>query len=400
MNLLVLMHQFANLSGAEKLSLDLARRWPEFTGGKSHIAMMYSRDYPEANEAAARLESEGYARIHFLDLKPHPSPVYLFDAVMHVRRIIKTHDISVVESNMSTPNLMNMWATRSLSVVPLVGCHDVFLRSRHNDPKWKFLRFSSWANKHVFHYAITRYTCECWTRFLNLPTHRVRIIYNSINDTFFNTTPDRTRFRAMLGIDEKAKVVLFVGRMVARKGIDILYEAVQPLLKEENAVLVFVGPTDAETCDGIPGESATFDALLNRIRADMSEDRVKILGSRSDVDWIMASSDVLAHPPRIEGFGLVLAEAMAAGVPVVATDVDGIPEVVKGSGAILVPREDPLALRNAVRSVLRWSQAEGDRAVLLGKITANRFKEETRMRALIDYVYEIRQISQKHVVRT
>jgi glycosyltransferase involved in cell wall biosynthesis len=114
--------------------------------------------------------------------------------------------------------------------------------------------------------------------------------------------------------------------------------------------LVLAGP------DGWGTEA--LDAALARSPA---ADRVTRLGwvddaARAD---LLAGASVLAYPSRYEGFGLPPLEAMAAGVPVVATAVGAVPEVV-GDAAVLVPPGDPEALAEALRAVLLDAEQADD----------------------------------------
>jgi glycosyltransferase involved in cell wall biosynthesis len=99
---------------------------------------------------------------------------------------------------------------------------------------------------------------------------------------------------------------------------------------------------------------------------------VTLLGPHGDVDELMRSSDAFVHTARWEGFGLVLLEAMRAGLPVVATRVAAIPEVVEdGVTGILVPPDDPWALADAVLALVR----SPDRARELGVAGHARLRE-------------------------
>ena len=89
------------------------------------------------------------------------------------------------------------------------------------------------------------------------------------------------------------------------------------------------------------------------------------------------------HPPMIEGFGLVLAEALAIGVPVVASNIDGISEVLEGTDSIMVPPDDPVALREGVLRVLSRTGQEIEQCRRKGKARAEFFRTERRVNELI-----------------
>ena len=82
--------------------------------------------------------------------------------------------------------------------------------------------------------------------------------------------------------------------------------------------------------------------------------RVILAGFRQDVEACFAGFDIFVHGARAEAFGLVLAEAAAAGLPVVATTVGGVPDIVRaGETGVLVPPEDPSALARAIVALVR-----------------------------------------------
>jgi len=87
------------------------------------------------------------------------------------------------------------------------------------------------------------------------------------------------------------------------------------------------------------------------LRGRLEGGALTLLGQRDDVPALFARADVFAHCSKEEGMGQVVAEAMFAGVPVVACAAGGVPEVV-GDAGILVPPGDPVALRAALRRAL------------------------------------------------
>lgn len=159
-------------------------------------------------------------------------------------------------------------------------------------------------------------------------------------------------------------VLLEVGRLCDVKGQHELIAAL-PLLGREDVTVLLVGE-DVES-------GGSYKRLLEeQARERGVEGRVRFLGSRDDVPALLAAADALVLPSWIEGFPLVVLEAMAAGVPVVATAVGGTPEaVVNGETGLLVPTRDVHALARAIRHLLE----DPDRARRLGEAGRRRARE-------------------------
>ena len=153
---------------------------------------------------------------------------------------------------------------------------------------------------------------------------------------------DRGAKRASLGIAADAVVIGNVARLADQKGQTYLMRAFTKILEREpraHLVLVGWGP-----------EEDALRALAKELRIDH---RVAFTGKRLDVGEILATFDVFAFSSVHEGQGIAILEAMAAGVPVVTTDVDGIPDMVKHEvSGLLVPARDPEAIEAAVMRVL------------------------------------------------
>ena len=93
--------------------------------------------------------------------------------------------------------------------------------------------------------------------------------------------------------------------------------------------------------------------MLNRAASLGLSGSVHFLGLRRDVDRILAEADAFALPSVYDIFPTVILEAMNAGLPVVATDVGGVPEMVRGEYGLLVPPANPLKLKDALNELLR-----------------------------------------------
>ncbi|GJG87863.1 hypothetical protein tb265_30440 [Gemmatimonadetes bacterium T265] len=173
---------------------------------------------------------------------------------------------------------------------------------------------------------------------------RVTVIPNGIDTAAFRPDPEvRRRVRSRLGIPDDAPVLIAVAMLRPGKGHDHLLAAVARLRGAVPGLrLLVVG-------DG--GERA---ALECRSAALGLSDAVTFLGTRGDVGALLAAADVYAHPSLFESLPTSILEAMAAGLPVVACAVGGVPELVTdGATGFLVPAADPGALAAALARALQ-----------------------------------------------
>ena len=157
---------------------------------------------------------------------------------------------------------------------------------------------------------------------------------------------DRYAAREMLGLSEKPTVV-YVGRLVARKGVDTLVEAFALLPRRLDARLVIVG--------GEPGGSPEAARLAALAEERGISERVFIAGSRpqEDLRHYYGAADVAVSVPHYEPFGMTPLEAMACAKPVVGSRVGGIKtSVAAGETGYLVPPRDPKALAERVLRLL------------------------------------------------
>lgn len=177
------------------------------------------------------------------------------------------------------------------------------------------------------------------------------------------TAGNRAAGRAALGLPAGAQAVGLVGRVCRQKGVDIFVEAAIRLCPRfPDTRFVVVG--DAE-------DKALSFELSARIGTAGLAGCITFADHRDEIADTYAALDLLVAPSRWEGFGLVLAEAMAAGVPVIASRVGGIPDVV-GTAGRLVPPADAEALSENICSLLN-DPAERDRLVRAGREQACRF---------------------------
>jgi glycosyltransferase involved in cell wall biosynthesis len=156
--------------------------------------------------------------------------------------------------------------------------------------------------------------------------------------------------RRVLRLDHEPRVILYVGRLAAGKGLDTLLEAFSVLraaVPSASLALVGSGPLQAR--------------LERRVLADGLARSVRLVGEvpHQAIPCWMQAADVVVLPSEAEGMPNVVREALACGRPVVATPVGDVPHVLSADAGRLVPAADPAALADALTSVLarRWDPA-------------------------------------------
>jgi len=173
---------------------------------------------------------------------------------------------------------------------------------------------------------------------LGAPADRVEALYNGVDTRVFNRG-DRTAARQRLGLPAEVPIVLYAGNLKATKGCHDLIEAFPMLVKRHHdARLVYVGegPSRANLED-----RAASLCCAPAVRFEGAVDHSAL------ADWFRAA-DVLCLPSHNEGVPNVVLEAMACGIPVVATAVGGIPEVLPETAGLLVPPHQPHELGTAL----------------------------------------------------
>ncbi|GAB4162262.1 MAG: hypothetical protein Tsb009_39300 [Planctomycetaceae bacterium] len=171
-----------------------------------------------------------------------------------------------------------------------------------------------------------------------LDAGKTTVLYNGIDCETFQPRPEEKRLRHEFGIPEDSFVILCVGQIGLRKGLDVFAEAMISLNETASDVhAAIVGERNSSK-----QESIDYEQLLhNRFEETGIGRRVHFLGYRDDVHRLMNTADLLVHAAHQEPLGRVLLEAAASGLPILATDVGGTSEILRdGESAMLVPPGD------------------------------------------------------------
>jgi glycosyltransferase involved in cell wall biosynthesis len=197
--------------------------------------------------------------------------------------------------------------------------------------------------------AVSASTAEFTTRARLMPEERTKVVYlGAPLDEFarVRSAAEVAEARASLGIAPDTVAVGTVTRLMPAKGNEYLVAAVPAIVKRHPRACVF-----------IVGEGELHGALEAQAQALGLGDRLVFSGFQRDVGAALSALDVLVFPSLWEGTPLTVFEALAMGKPIVATDADGLMDVLTdGQDALVVPRRDPAALAQAVCMLIEQPQ--------------------------------------------
>ena len=328
----VLIVQRLAPGGIEMLSLRLARSLP----GRSVIVSLEgdNRELQAAWPAlaAAGVEFHGMGKPAGLSWQTVRKLAALLRRL--APRTVMTHHIG--------PLLYGGLAARLAGVRNLVHVeHDVW---HHAEPRRRLqLRLAALGLRPVFA-AISAHAAEAVRQATG--ARSVVVLPNGVDLAAYGAG-NRDAARRALQLDGTARIIGSVGRLEEPKGHDVLIHALKKLPNDVRLVLIGDGSCRAE----LTALAATLGVA----------DRVVFAGHRDDVASLLPAFDVFCLPSRREGLPLVVLEAQASGVPVVATDVGAVRDALCPRTSRLVPAQDVAALAAALSATLADPPAESPR---------------------------------------
>lgn len=201
----------------------------------------------------------------------------------------------------------------------------------------------------------------------NLAPDKVVSIYNGVDTSKFDTQLSKTEARRRTDLSEDKWLLAIIGRLALQKNHRALWDALallpEDLRSKLHCLVVGSGP------------------LASQLQLDVKElglqGSVSFLGERDDIPAILKAIDLLVLPSHWECLPIVILEALAAGCPIVATKVGGVPEVLDGLGWPLVPPGDPKGLAEAITGVFHMPEAKRNDIVETGRrLVIERFSKE------------------------
>lgn len=293
----------------------------------------------EANvRLADRLEATGakIVKINFPLTSTNKTSylVSMLRSVAVVAKELKKNNIDVIHIH-----------TPALSFIPII-LRRKFVKTVHI----KDLALSFLDKKASHEIVISRETYDEAIRKFHYKENEITLIFNGVAESFAKTISnnDRNNFKETKNIPKDKVIIGIVGSVQYRKGHDILLEAISQLRNDlKNKVHLIILGEGSET------EEIWLKGLIRKFNLESTISKFGFQDPKPFYDVI----DILILPSRLEGFGLVVAEAMASGTFVIATDCGGTAEIMGDTG-ILVPPQDSQALAQAMQQAVNLTQEQ------------------------------------------
>lgn len=252
------------------------------------------------------------------------------DALGRLYQLLRREQPTILHTWLFHANLSGRILGR-LTGVPIIICSE---RTMAMESEWRY-HLNRWTIGYVDRViAVSENVRQFCINHIGIPAEKLLVIYNGV-DVASHAPLTREEARQQIGLDEDSFLLAVMSRLDPVKGVDMLIEA---MLQVETGTLVIFG-------DG--SEKA---ALQKKAQAEGLELRVRWMGYRADATSLLPAFDLFVQPSLHEGMPNAVLEAMAVGLPVVATAVGGTPEVVQDAvTGCLVPAGDPTGLAQAIR---------------------------------------------------
>lgn len=323
---------------------------------------------PAASSLVGKLKDAGVT-VASLRLNPMvPNPL----AMRTLGGILESFGTDVLHSHMVKANVLGRLAAKAADV-------PVQISTAHNTVeggwwvKWAYRLTDSMADltTNVSETSVARYV-----DIGAVPADRIRLVRNGLDLTPFQADPaSRAKYRREIGWEE-AFVWIAVGRLTEQKDYPNMIDAFARTLEERR---------DARLL--IVGKGPIGPELLRDVTARGLDDRVKLLGEREDVPSLLNASDAYVMSSAWEGAPIVLLEAAASRLPIVATDVGGNRELIDdGKSGLIVPSRNPVALQEAMMRIMTASVEE---RAEMGRAGRHRTEQEFGLDRILDQWEEI-----------
>jgi glycosyltransferase involved in cell wall biosynthesis len=298
-------------------------------------------------------------------------------AVPATVRVLRQHGVHLVHTHLKHADLVGAAAGRLLGLPVVSTLHVVEDSPAGRIARWKRRLGLVVRRRSAARTIAVSQAQRDWYRSLSNSDRGLVVLPNGVGDPGLTDAEERIRARAELGLPDGRLLIVSAALMRPEKGHDLLLDAVSLL------------PGDLAPIVALAGDGPLRPALEARVAADDAlRQRVRFLGYRDDVPSLLAAADIVLHTSLADALPTTLIQALAVGVPVVATRVGGIPDIVTPDTGLLA-RPDPVDLAGALASLIRDDEQrammrKAGRIRYLEHFEANRWA--ARLRALYDTV--------------
>ena len=365
--------------GAER---DLAEKLPQLCRLNAKPIVVSLR--PRKEGVQADLQRQGFD-VRILDASG------LIGQVKALRKIIRPERPAVIQTALFHSDLVGRLAASGTSAKVISRLVNTdYDEVRLHDPNIRAVRFrlarliDGWTARHLTHhiYANSNAVKAAAMRDLRIRPEKITVIEESRDATRLErpSTQRRKLARIRLGLDENQEVLVNIGRQDYQKGQRYLLEAMTILVSTRPRLVLLVA-----------GRCGDMTEELQRLRDRQGlKERVHFLGHREDVPEILAAADLFVFPSFYEGLPGAVIEAMALGLPIVASDIEPVREMVEeGRNALLVKPGSPTELASAIERLLddrQTARAFGRRS---REMFEERFTLEQSMVQLMAFYREV-----------
>jgi len=214
-------------------------------------------------------------------------------------------------------------------------------------------------------------------KFSGMPIEKLKEVPNTvdINKFYPINRNEKINMRKRLGFEQNHIIILCVGAIIKRKGIDLLIKSFARYINKYsfNATLVLIGPTAKNK------ENLQFYNKMKKLAKDLNIERhIIFTGTRDNIDEYMKISDLFVFLSRNEGFGTVLIEAMSTGLPVIALNIPGITEYIiqNGVDGIILYEENSDKVALTIEKILSNQNVYNSISINSRKTAISRFSTE------------------------
>jgi glycosyltransferase involved in cell wall biosynthesis len=349
------------VGGAERLLVDIARYLPR-EQFESLVCCIQDR-----GELAAEVEAAG---IPFVCLNRMRSKRFDWRAVGDLAELMRRERIDLVHAHLYHANLYGRLAALRAGVPAIATVHNTYTRTKLH--RRLLNRLLARASARVV--AVSDDIRRDVLRYDGIPQDKIATIQNGIDVSRVASAMTREAARARLGIPEPSLALGCVARLEEQKGHCYLLDALALLCKEAPAVAMQIRLV-------VAGDGRLRSELEAQAQSLGVAGMVSFLGTRRDIADILRALDVYVMPSLWEGLSLALLEAMAAGLPIIASDVGGVSQVLGAAPyGFKVPPGNAAALANAVRQVYEQPR---EHLSVLGKQASQRVREAFSLEAMI-----------------